>query len=158
MNKMSEAFTKIVDESQRRDKTIEELFIRINQDIRTRDKRTEARVEGTEKHIDAEIDEKFSHLEARISAVEKKVWNKRKDIGKSANRANRMQSSGTQFQRRQQRRRCESFSLKLHQSDVTERCGIHNRLPCETNHTCICGIPKHEDQGQIRQISRYSKS
>ena len=69
MNKMSQAFTKIVNESQRRKKKIE----RINKDIRTRDKKTEARIEGIEKHIDAKIDEKFSDLETRMSAVEKNM-------------------------------------------------------------------------------------
>ena len=71
MNKMSEACTKIVDESQSRDTKFEELFLRVNDDIRTRDKRTEARIDGIEKHIDAKIDEKFSDLEAEMSAVEK---------------------------------------------------------------------------------------
>ena len=71
MKKMSEAFTKIVDESQSRVKKFEELFLRINDDIRARDKRTEARFDGVQKHIDAKIDEKFSDLEARMSAMEK---------------------------------------------------------------------------------------
>ena len=59
VNKMSDALTKIVDESQRRDQKFEELFIRINEDIRT------------EKYIDAKIEEKFTDLEARMCAVEK---------------------------------------------------------------------------------------
>ena len=55
MNKMSDALSKIVDESprrdqkfvdesQRRDQQFEELWIRINEDIRTREQRTEARI------------------------------------------------------------------------------------------------------------------
>ena len=71
MNKMSDAFSKIVDESQRRDQRFEELWIRINEDIRTREQRTEARIAGIEKHIDAKIEEKFTDLEARMGAVEK---------------------------------------------------------------------------------------
>ena len=71
MNKMSDAISKIVDESQIRDQKFEELFNRINEDIRTRDTRTEARIAGIEKHIDAKIEEKFTDLEARMSAVEK---------------------------------------------------------------------------------------
>ena len=38
MNKMSEALSKVVDESQKIDQKFEELFIKINEDIRTRDK------------------------------------------------------------------------------------------------------------------------
>ena len=38
MNKMSEALSKVVDESQKIDQKFEEPFIRINEDIRTRDK------------------------------------------------------------------------------------------------------------------------
>ena len=62
---------KFVDESQRRDQKFEELWIRINEDIRTREQRTEARIAGIEKHIDAKIEENFTDLEARMSAVEK---------------------------------------------------------------------------------------
>ena len=71
MNKMSDAFSKIVGESQKTDQKFEELFIRIHEDIRDRDKRTEARIAEIEKHIDAKIEEKFTDLEARMSAVEK---------------------------------------------------------------------------------------
>ena len=77
MNKMSDAFSKIVDESQRRDQKFEKLFNRINEDIRTRDKRTEARIAGIEKHIDAKIEGKFTDLEARMSAVEKNGANEK---------------------------------------------------------------------------------
>ena len=79
MNKMSDAFSNIVDESQRRDQRFEELWIRINEDIRTREQRTEARIAGIEKHIDAKIEEKFTDLEARMGAVEK-IRSKRKDL------------------------------------------------------------------------------
>ena len=71
MNKIADAFSKIVDESERRDQKFEELFKGINEDIRARDKRTEARIAEIEKHIDAKIEEKFTDLEARISTVEK---------------------------------------------------------------------------------------
>ena len=40
MNKMSDAFSKIVGESQKTDQKFEELFIRIHEDIRARDQKT----------------------------------------------------------------------------------------------------------------------
>ena len=52
MNKMADAISKIVDESQR-DQNFEELIRRINEDIRVRDQKTEAKIAGIEKHFDA---------------------------------------------------------------------------------------------------------
>ena len=81
LDKMADAFPKIVDESQRRHQKIEELFKRINEDIRARDQKTEAKIAGIEKHIDAKIEETFTDLETRISAVEnKQIMSKRKDL------------------------------------------------------------------------------
>ena len=52
MNKMADAISKIVDESQR-DQNFEELIRRINEDIRVRDQKTEAKIAAIEKHFDA---------------------------------------------------------------------------------------------------------
>ena len=62
MDKMADTFSKIVDESQRRDQQFEELFKRINENIRVRDQKTEAKIAGVEKHFDAKIEEKFTDL------------------------------------------------------------------------------------------------
>ena len=67
MNKMIDALSKIVDESKKKDS---KLIKRINEDIRVRDQKTEAKIAGIEKHIDAKIEEKFTDLEVKISAVE----------------------------------------------------------------------------------------
>ena len=107
---MSDAFSKIVDESQRKDQRFEELWIRINEDIRTREQRTEARIAGIEKQIDTKIEEKFTYLEVRLSAVEKKkkIRSKQKDLPrrkyerKYTNCSNRTQSSTPQRGQRRQ--------------------------------------------------------
>ena len=70
MNKMPDALSKTVDESQKRDQRFEELVESINEDIRVREQKTEAKIAGIEKHIDAKIEEKFTDLEERIRAVE----------------------------------------------------------------------------------------
>ena len=57
--------------AEKRDPRFEELIKRINEDIRVRDQKTEAKIAGIEKHIDAKIEEKFTDLEVKISAVEK---------------------------------------------------------------------------------------
>ena len=54
MNKMTDALSKIVDESQKRDQRFEDLIKRINEDIQVRDQKTEAKINGIEKQIDAE--------------------------------------------------------------------------------------------------------
>ena len=118
MNKMSEAFTKIVDERQSREKKFEKLFLRINDDIRTRDKRIEARIDRIEKHIDAKI-EKFSDIEARMSAVEK---NKSGANEKTCREEHTKENARTvpieykavvhSFQDDRQRRRCERCRRK----------------------------------------------
>ena len=71
MSKMTDALSKVIDESESRDQRFEELINRINEEIRFRDQKTEAIIAGVGKRIDAKIVEKFTDLEVRISAVEK---------------------------------------------------------------------------------------
>ena len=145
-------------------KKIRRTFKRINEDIRVREKKTEAKIAGIEKLIDTKIKEKFTDLEVRIRDVEKQIRSKRKDLPrrryerKSTNCSNRMQSSSLRIQRGQLRKRRESCGRKNDQSDGNERSGVYDRLPCSSDYTCLCGIPEHEDQRQLRQISKYAKS
>ena len=71
MNKMTDALSNVVDESRSMDQRFENLIRRINENIRVRDQKTEAKIAGIEKHIDAEIEEKFTDLGRRKYAVEK---------------------------------------------------------------------------------------
>ena len=71
MNKVADALSKMTDESQTRYQKFEEFIKRINEDMRARDLKTETRIEGLEKRTDNKIEEKFTDLEMRISAVEK---------------------------------------------------------------------------------------
>ena len=93
MNKMSDALTKILDESQRRHQKIEELFIMINEDIRTRDKRTEARVEVIENTLMRRLTKSSRKRTSQGQTKRHAVMKTPKED--STNRTNRMQSGST---------------------------------------------------------------
>ena len=75
---MTDALSKIVDQSQTRDQKFEELLKRSNEDVRVQDQKTKAKITGIENHIEAKIEEKFPDLEVRLSAVEKTDQNQTK--------------------------------------------------------------------------------
>ena len=101
--------------------------------------------------VDAKIEEKFSVLEMKIDAVEKRsteangtTWDEEGTNGKS-----RAVPIATGFKEDSVENDVKACDGRNYQSDGNERSGIHDRLPCNPDHTCLCGIPEYEDQRQV---------
>ena len=71
LRKVAEAITRMSEDNNTRDRKFEELIKGFSAGLQERDTKVDKKIEGMEKKIGIKIEEKFTGLETRISAVEK---------------------------------------------------------------------------------------
>ena len=152
MNKVAEALSKISDDNNTRDRKFEELIKRINEGLHERDLKTDKKIEGLEKHIDAKIEGRFAGLETRISAMEKDTMESRYRRGDSSQSKSSYAPTECKAVLNGFKAESKEEDVKFVIEDSIKATGMKEEYTIDCPAIPITHAFKHEDKRQIRQI------